>query len=129
MLNSKSVTHTRCIETHLDTVLDMTMTRAGQLISTSRDSTVRVSDIFSGQEHHCIDLSPSWACTVAVSECNGYFATGSFDNSIHIYGLKTGDHIRHLRVFNLGILCLRFPIDLEYVVVGSNEGFLQQIPL
>jgi WD40 repeat protein len=107
----------------------MVMTKAGQLISTSRDSTVRVNDIFSGQEHHVIDLSPSWACTIAVTECNTYFATGSFDNSINIYGLKSGEHMRHLRVFNLGILCLRFPIDLEYVVVGSSEGYLQQIPL
>jgi hypothetical protein len=37
--------------------------------------------------------------------------------------------VREIRVFNLGILCVRFPSDLGYVMVGTTEGFMQQIDL
>ncbi|KAJ3392626.1 proteasome regulatory particle subunit [Lobulomyces angularis] len=129
LTNAKTISHTRCIESHTDSVLDMAMSKPGILITCSRDSTVRVYDFINGHEWHCINLSPSWACSVTISECGEYFATGAFDNSINIFKTKSGDHIRHLRVFNFGILCVRFPKDLEYIVVGGNEGFLQQIYL
>lgn len=129
MMNAKNVTYSRCIDAHTDTVLDMAVGRLGHLISTSRDCTVRIFDFQSGHEQHCIELGSSWCCSLSVSTDGEYFATGSFDNSVNIYKTKTGEQIRNLRVFNLGTICVRFPRDLEYVVVGSTEGLLQQLPL
>ncbi|KAJ3213399.1 hypothetical protein HDU67_002931 [Dinochytrium kinnereticum] len=127
LLSAKAVSHTRCIESHTDYILDIATFKPTTLLSTGRDSTVRVHDFLTGQEMICVDLSPSWACTVAFSTDGTYFATGSFDNNINIFTAADGERVREIRALNLGIMCVRFPRDLEYVVVGTVEGFLQQI--
>ncbi|KAJ3091090.1 hypothetical protein HK102_001722 [Quaeritorhiza haematococci] len=182
-----NVTHTRCFESHTDTILDIALARPSLLLSTSRDGTVRLFDYMNGHELHCINIGPSWACTVTFSnvlpnpgpnattinpDANNagdskkrptvtfddqpesgsvninmggpsgskgqtssytgapeYFATGSHDNNVLIFKTTTGDCVRQIRCFNLGILAVRFPVDLSYLVIGTTEGFLQQIPL
>ncbi|KAJ1534336.1 hypothetical protein HK096_003986 [Nowakowskiella sp. JEL0078] len=129
LMNAKNVTHTRCIEGHTDHVLDITTAKPNILVSTSRDSTVRLFDYSTGHELHVIDLAPSWACTVTFAEGGEYFATGSFDNTVLIFKTKSAEKLRQIRIFNLGIMCVRFPKDLSFIVVGTTEGFLQRIPL
>ncbi|TPX68558.1 hypothetical protein SpCBS45565_g03102 [Spizellomyces sp. 'palustris'] len=129
LIHSRAISHTRCIEVHTDYVLDMATTRPSLVASTSRDCTVRINDFVSGQEIAVFDLAPSWACSVCFSENGEYLATGSFDNNVSIYRVGECTRVRQIRVLNLGILCVRFPKDLGYVVVGSLEGFLQQVPL
>ncbi|KAJ3023996.1 hypothetical protein HKX48_008610 [Thoreauomyces humboldtii] len=129
LINSRTISHTRCIEAHSDYILDMATCRPSLLASTSRDSTVRLFDYVSGQELAVFDLAPSWACTVCFSDDGQYLATGSFDNNIVLFRVKDATRVRQIRVLNLGILCVRFPKDLSYITVGSTEGFLQQIPL
>ncbi|KAJ3129538.1 hypothetical protein HK098_001014 [Nowakowskiella sp. JEL0407] len=129
LVNAKNITHTRCIESHTDYILDLATTKPNILVSTSRDSTVRVSDFTTGHELHLIDLAPSWACSVAFCESGEFFATGSFDNTVSIFRTNTGERVRQIRIFNLGILSVRFPKDLSCLVVGTTEGFLQRIPL
>ncbi|KAJ3257763.1 hypothetical protein HDU77_002559 [Chytriomyces hyalinus] len=127
--NSKTHTPKRIIEDHRDYVLDLAMARPAYLLTTSRDNTVRMFDINIGCEIYSISLSPSWACTVDFSASGEYFATGSFDNNILIFNSKDGTIVRRIRALNLGIMCVRFPKDLSYVLVGTQEGFVQQIPL
>ncbi|KAI8920126.1 WD40-repeat-containing domain protein [Powellomyces hirtus] len=129
LINSRAISHTRCIEAHTDYVLDMATSRPSLLATTSRDSTVRLFDYFSGQELAIFDLQPSWACTICFSDDGQYLATGSFDNNVVLFRVKDATRVRQIRVLNLGILCVRFPKDLSYITVGSTEGFLQQIPL
>ncbi|KAJ3175999.1 hypothetical protein HK101_010526 [Irineochytrium annulatum] len=130
MVNARNFAmHTRCIDAHSDYILDMVMGKPTIVITTSRDMTVRVHDYATGHEMHCISLNPSWACTVTLSPDGEYFATGSFDNNIIIFNTKDGKRVREIRTLNLGIMCVRFPRDLEYIVVGTTEGFLQQIML
>lgn len=129
LINSRAISHTRCIEAHSDYVLDMATARPSLLASTSRDSTVRLFDYLSGQELAVFDLQPSWGCTLCFSDDGQFLATGSFDNNVVIFRVKDATKVRQIRVLNLGILCVRFPKDLSYMVVGSSEGFLQQIPL
>ncbi|KAI8831578.1 WD40-repeat-containing domain protein [Chytridium lagenaria] len=127
LMVAKAVSHTRCIETHSDYILDIATLKPTFVLSTSRDCTVRMHEFLTGQELVCVDLSPSWACTVAFSRDGTYFVTGSFDNNINIYTTADGEKIREIRALNLGIMSVGFPRDLEYVVVGTVEGFLQQI--
>ncbi|KAI9092894.1 WD40-repeat-containing domain protein [Phlyctochytrium arcticum] len=129
LINSRAITHTRCIEAHSDYILDMATARPALLATTSRDSTVRLFDYVTGQESAVFDMAPTWACTLCFSEDGQYLATGSFDNTISIFHVRDSSRVRQLRVLNLGILCVRFPKDLSYLAVGSTEGFLQQIPL
>ncbi|KAI8816427.1 WD40-repeat-containing domain protein [Fimicolochytrium jonesii] len=129
LINSKAISHTRCIEAHTDYILDMATARPSLLATTSRDSTVRLFDYVTGQELAVFDLQPSWACTICFSDDGQYLATGSFDNNVVIFRVKDASRVRQIRVLNLGIFCVRFPRDLSYIVVGSTEGFLQQIPL
>ncbi|KAI8587990.1 WD40-repeat-containing domain protein [Geranomyces variabilis] len=129
LINSRAISHTRCIEAHSDYILDMATSRPSLLATTSRDSTVRIFDYVSGQEIAAFDLQPSWACTICFSDDGQYIATGSFDNNVVLFRVKDATRVRQIRVLNLGILCVRFPKDLSYISVGSTEGFLQQIPL
>ncbi|KAJ3146852.1 hypothetical protein HDU86_008348 [Geranomyces michiganensis] len=129
LINSRAISHTRCIEAHSDYILDMATSRPSLLATTSRDSTVRIFDYVSGQELASFDLQPSWACTICFSDDGQYIATGSFDNNVVLFRVKDATRVRQIRVLNLGILCVRFPKDLSYISVGSTEGFLQQIPL
>lgn len=129
LVNSRTISHTRSIEAHSDHVLDLATARPTLLLTTSRDSTVKLFDFLTGHEHFSINLAPSWACTVCFSQNAEYFATGSFDNNVILFKTKTGERVRNIRVLNLGILCVRFPRDLKYLIVGTAEGFLQQIPL
>ncbi|KAI9203365.1 uncharacterized protein BJ171DRAFT_562286 [Polychytrium aggregatum] len=129
ILNSRSITHTRVFENHRDYILDLALHRANLLLSTSRDMTVRLTDYLTGKELHHVSLAPSWACTVSFSSDAEYFATGSFDNNVLIFRTLDFTQVRQIRVFNMGIMCVRFPRDLSNIVVGTTEGFLQQLPL
>ncbi|KAI8904358.1 WD40-repeat-containing domain protein [Gorgonomyces haynaldii] len=129
LVNSRSPTHSRCIDTFGDYVLDMAMMKPSLLLTTSRDSVVRLFDYMTGHELHSVNLSPSWACTITFSDNGEYFATGSFDNNLFIFRTRDFVKLREIRVFNLGIMCVRFPRDLSYIAVGTSEGFLQQITL
>ncbi|KAI8800721.1 hypothetical protein BJ742DRAFT_859821 [Cladochytrium replicatum] len=129
LMNARNVTHARCFENHVDYILDVASTKPSLLLSTSRDCTVRLSDYISGQELHVIKLGTSWACTVAFSGDGELFAAGCLDSQVNIYRTKGADLVRKVRIFNLGILCVRFPSDLSHLVVGTVEGFLQKIPL
>jgi WD40 repeat protein len=127
--NSRSPTHNRCIDNFNDFVLDMLLFKPSNLITTSRDSTLRLFDYMTGHEVRSFNIAPSWACTLALSANEEYFATGSFDNNINIFRINDFVRLREIRVFNLGIMCVRFPSDLSYIAVGTAEGFLQQIEL
>jgi WD40 repeat protein len=129
LANSKSPSHTRCIDKFNDYLLSMVLIKPCLLLCSSRDSTIRLFDYMSGHELHQTTIAPSWACTLSVSSNEEYFATGSFDNNINIFRMSDFSRVREIRVFNLGIMCIRFPDDLSYVVVGTQEGMLQQIIL
>ena len=128
LLNSKSPMPFRSFDDHQDYVLDIAIHK-NLLLSTSRDSKLRIFDYVNGMLIHSHNLAPSWACTVSFSENGEYFATGSFDNNLLIFKTSDMSLIRQIRVFNFGILTVKFPKDLSYVIVGTTEGFLQQIPL
>ncbi|KAJ3348592.1 hypothetical protein HDU83_001133 [Entophlyctis luteolus] len=127
--NSRNFAPKRTIENHRDYILDLALTRPAHLLTASRDMTVRLFDYVTGAEVYAVSLAPSWACAVAFSASGEFFATGSFDNNVGIYAVKDGRVVRQIRVLNLGIMCVRWAKDLSYVVVGTQEGFLQQIPL
>ncbi|KAJ3075512.1 hypothetical protein HDU98_007885 [Podochytrium sp. JEL0797] len=129
VIGSKNLAPKRYIEDHRDYILDLAMTRPSYLVTVSRDSSVRMYDYNSGNELYKISIAPSWACTVCFSPNGEYFATGSFDNNVTIFNTTNGVKLRQIRCFNLGIMCVRFPRDLSYVAVGTQEGFIQQIPL
>lgn len=129
LANSRSPSHSRCIDDFIDYVLDMVLTKPNWLLTTSRDSMIRLFDYMTGHELYSFSLAPSWACSICVSENSEYFATGSFDNNINVFRLKDFVRVREIRAFNLGIMSVRFPSDLSYLAVGTTEGFLQQIPL
>lgn len=129
LINSKSPTHSRTFDSFNDYVLDLAVTRPTLMLATCRDSTIHLFDYMSGHELQVVSLGPSWACTICFSENGEYFATGSFDNNVNIFRTRDFVKIRQIRVFNLGILCVQFPIDQSYLAVGTSEGFLQQIVL
>ncbi|ORY40745.1 WD40 repeat-like protein [Rhizoclosmatium globosum] len=127
--NSRVYSPKRTIEDHRDYILDVALARPNYILTTSRDSFIRMFDINTGNELYKVSLAPSWACTVSFSPNGEYFATGSFDNNVIIFNTKDGSVVRRIRVLNLGIMSVRFPKDLSYVCVGTQEGFVQQIPL
>ncbi|KAJ3272983.1 Pre-mRNA-processing factor 17 [Terramyces sp. JEL0728] len=129
LVNSRSPSHSRCFDSFNDYVLDMILIKPSYLLTTSRDSMLHLFDYMTGQEIYSYSLQPSWACTLSLSENGEYFATGSFDNNINIFRTRDFVKVREIRAFNLGIMCVRFPNDLSYVLVGTAEGFIQQIPL
>jgi WD40 repeat protein len=128
-IRSKTIAPSRSFEIHNDYILSLETSRDGMLLTSSRDQTVKLCNYLSGNELYGISLAPSWACTLAFSDDGDMFATGSFDNNIMLFSTKKGERIRQLRVFNLGIQCVRFAKNYEYVVCGTREGLLQLIPI
>ncbi|KAI8897875.1 WD40-repeat-containing domain protein [Globomyces pollinis-pini] len=129
LINSRSPSHSRCIDNFNDYVLDMVLFKPTLLLTTSRDSMLKLFDFSTGHEMFTFNLAPSWACTLSLSANGEYVVTGSFDNNINIFKTKDLTKVREIRAFNLGILCVRFPVDLSYILVGTTEGFIQEIPL
>ncbi|KAL7749641.1 hypothetical protein RI367_004867 [Sorochytrium milnesiophthora] len=127
---SKNVTHTRCIEAHDDYILAIAIARPSLLVSSSRDQTVKLWDYITGQCFYIIKLAPSWACSLSFSYDGDMFATGSFDNIINIFKTRTGERLRSIRVFNLGISSVSFCNKSNaFIVCGTSEGLLQKIQL
>jgi hypothetical protein len=126
---SKNISHTRCIEAHDDYVLGIDITRPNLLLTTSRDQKIKLWDYISGHCIYSVTLSPAWACTVVFGHDTELFAAGCYDNSVHIFRTKTGERIRQLKSFNLGVLCVRFPKHYDYIVCGTQDGSLQKLNL
>ena len=129
LANTKSPSHSRCFDNFVDYVLDISMTKPSLMLTASRDSKIRLFDYITGHQLYEVDLSPSWASSISFSEDGECFATGSCDNNINIFRTKDFVKLREIRAFNMGIKCVKFPKDVCYVVIGTEEGFLQQIML
>ncbi len=129
LVASRAVMPLRCFENHNDYILDLAFDATHRLLSTSRDMTIRLMDVRTATETECLHVLPSWVTTLAFSGNGEYFVTGSFDSNLHIYRAATLERIRTLRVFNMGILSLRLLNDMSQLVIGTAEGYLQEIPL
>ncbi|KAI9144191.1 WD40-repeat-containing domain protein [Paraphysoderma sedebokerense] len=129
MVHSKNITHVRCIEAHDDYILSIDLHRPSLLLTTSRDQTIKLWDYLTGQCLHQINVGPSWACTVCFSHDGEIFASGSFDNTVLVFKTKTGEKLRQIRVFNLGIMSVRIAKNNKFLVCGTREGLVQIVPL
>lgn len=121
----------RFIDAHKDAILSLALTdrHPTHVLTTSRDQTVKMHDFTTGDLLYSIALDPSWACTCAFSADGQMFVTGSFDNNVVVFRTKDGERVRQIRVFNLGVTAVAFPVGYEHVVCGTSEGHLQLVPL
>lgn len=119
----------KVFEDHTDYILDLVFGTVGVLYTTSRDCSIRAFDYVAGITNGVIEIMPSWACSISLSENGEYLACSTFDNNVLIFRTLDLKLVRTIRVFNLGINCVSFPKDLSYLVLGTNEGYLQQIML
>ena len=121
----------RHIEAHDDYILDLAVGKARPnfLLSSSRDQTIKLWDHDTGKCIYVVNTTPSWACTIAFSPDSEVWASGSFDNNILICKTDTGERLRQIRVLNGGILKVAFPEQQSYILVGTSEGYVQQISL
>ena len=120
----------KTIDSHLDAVLDFALYRNTYIVSASRDRTIRLFDFSSGKElqYHTMGNS-RWGTSVCFSRCGKLFAVALSDFNIDIFNVKDGRRLRHIRIFNIGIVSVRFPNkeNPRFLVVGTSEGFLQKI--
>ena len=109
-------------------VLDMCQIGPDRILTTSKDSSLKVFDIREGKfEFDLSNPSASTAVTVGLSPDGSLIAAGLFDHTINIYdALKGGQLKRQLKVHNDGILCVKW-IDNRTLVIGTANGNVQII--
>jgi len=131
LVNTKNLTPTyhRCIDYHTDYILDIDLGPNDTMISSSSDMTVKVQNYLTGALIHNISLTPIWATTIRFTEDGSMFGLGCSDNSLLIYSTTTGKFLRQIRMFNFGIISIAFDRELEYVLIGTNEGIIQKVTL
>ena len=59
--------------------------------------------------------------SLAISNDSKIVATGSYDNSIIIWDLSSGDFIRKLQKHSRGIYSVAFSPDSKYLATGSYD--------
>ena len=102
------------------------------VVSTSKDKTARIWSLSPLSTRRTLKSqgSPSWCSCVAISDDGETIACGSFDNSVLLFGARTGKLLRQLSVHNEGILTVAFArAEPGTLLLGTANGHVQIIKL
>lgn len=129
-------------------ILHLSLGSETEVAISSRQGCIKFFNYITGQETSPeIVLYPSWACTISFSPGGQYLAAAGLDNTISIYEVATAKRLRLLRVVNNGITALEWIRDIkvskklskklgnvevigvEWLIIGTLEGFIQKILL
>ena len=91
------------------------------LASASRDRTVRLWNVTTGQCLKTLRGHTDWVQVVACSPCGTYLASGSYDQTIRIWDMQTGDCLHMLTDHNSRILWVKFLTDRKRFLSAGED--------
>jgi len=124
----KNPMHVKSFEPHRDFILAMEIFGTN-VFTASKDGTMKMHDWLAGVCLREFDVGPTWGCCLSVSFDGLCVAVGTFDNNVAVFGVKSGDRVRNLRVLNAGINGVVWNRGLAEVVCATADGKIQLVAL
>ncbi|MDH6062099.1 hypothetical protein NWP17_16935, partial [Chrysosporum bergii ANA360D] len=107
---------------HSNPVLSVAYSPDGQtLASGSRDNTIKIWNVKTGQPLHTLSGHSSWVHSVAYSSDGQTLASGSDDNTIKIWNVKTGQLLHTLSGHSSLVLSVAYSPDGQTLASGSYD--------
>ena len=112
----------RTLEGHEDRVYCVAVTPDGkQIVSGSRDRTVRVWEFASGKPLNKLTDHTSFVTAVAVTPDNALVVSASWDRSVRVWELRTGNPVAAFTCESGFHVCAAAP-DSRHIVCGELSG-------
>ncbi|KAG6809530.1 hypothetical protein H0H92_015911, partial [Tricholoma furcatifolium] len=92
-----------------------------QIVSSSRDKSVRVWDVSTGKQVQELQGHTNWVKSVAFSPCSTLIVSGSFDKSLRVWDVTNGKQIQQLQGHTDWVKSVAFSIDGTQIVSGSDD--------
>ncbi|RKO95452.1 WD40 repeat-like protein, partial [Caulochytrium protostelioides] len=131
LILGKGMARPRSIEGHTAHISHMQFgTGLGaRLYTISKDCTLRCWDYITGQELYHVSTHPLGITCFQLSPNGAFIAAGTVANTILLFHSQTLVQFRAIRVLNLGIMTVKVFLDNAQLLVGTQEGVVQTIPL
>ncbi len=116
----------RTLTGHRDWVFAVAVTPDGkQVISGSRDKTLKVWNLETGQEKFTLTGHSNGVSAVAVTPDGKYVISGSGDKTLKVWNLETGQEKSTLTGHSNGVFAVAVTPDGKYVISGSIDKTLK----
>ncbi len=126
-LNKTKITgKTFSAEGHYDSVTAVAITPNGkQLISGSKDNTIRIWDIETGENTNTLKGHEGWIQAVTVTPNGDQVISGSTDGTVCIWDIKTGGKLKTLKGHKTAVYALDVSLNGKQIVSGSDDGIIR----
>jgi WD40 repeat protein len=119
-ISTKKVVVAKTITDHADSVLSVIISRDGQtLASTSKDKTIKIWDLKTGNLIRTINVGYTWIRPLALSPTREYVVSLGNKNTIKIWNLKTGNLIRTIETHSW-VGSITISPDGKFLVSGGR---------
>jgi serine/threonine protein kinase len=119
-----SQTHA-CLEGHGDEVTSIACLPDGRrVLSGSRDQTIRLWDVVSGQELRCLRGHAGAVLAVAVSADGRFALSGGDDRLVHLWDLESGWELRRFKAYHGPVCSLAFSADGRWALSGHQKNLV-----
>ncbi len=120
---AQKITLCNTIKAHSNIVYSVAISPDGQtIVSGSRDYTIKVWDILSGECIRTLKGHLGWVHSVAIAPDSQAIVSGSDDNTIKIWSLNSGQLLRTLKGHSDWVKSVAIANDGETLVSGSYDG-------
>jgi WD40 repeat protein len=95
------------------------------VVSGSKDETLRVWDLTTGETKRTLQGHTNGVSAVAVTPDSRYVVSGSYDKTLRVWDLTTGETKRTLQGHSYPVFAVAVTPDGRHVVSGSNDTTLR----
>ena len=113
-------------EGHDDSVTAVAITPNGkQVISGSKDNTIRIWDVETGENTNTLEGHKGWIQAVTVTPNGKQVISGSTDSTVCIWDIETGGKLRTLKGHETAVYALDVSPNGKQIVSGSDDGTIR----
>ena len=92
-----------------------------QVLSGSTDKTVRLWDVATRQELHCLQGHTKTVRSVAISPDGRLAVSGAYDHTVRLWDLQTARQLHCFMEHAADVMSVAFALDGRHVISGSKD--------